>query len=270
MAVRDFKKLFRRRGKFVRQPHDDKKNFRKIKEDKNEKEDRRCFKCGDLNHFISDCPKHSYNDQKAFVVRCWSDSEEDSKKDEICLVALNNNEVFSDTPYYSSSSLDSESLQNKYNKIEQLERSKEACLKCESCDILQSKVSSLSLKLASFKSSSLFLQEMLEKQKTQKDKHGIGFTEYIASTSKTKMEKFGPVDEKTPTIELAVPAPSAREPAISNEGNRPSVEESKILESNVLKRNSSVQITRKPSSNNPVRNVEQTSILKLSQVSWKK
>ncbi|GJX68769.1 putative ribonuclease H-like domain-containing protein, partial [Tanacetum coccineum] len=38
MAVRDFKKFFRRRGKFVRQPYDDKKNFRKVKEDK--KEDR--------------------------------------------------------------------------------------------------------------------------------------------------------------------------------------------------------------------------------------
>ncbi|GJV18429.1 hypothetical protein Tco_1367449 [Tanacetum coccineum] len=37
MAVRDFKKFFRRRGKFVRPPHDDKKNFRKIKEDKGRK-----------------------------------------------------------------------------------------------------------------------------------------------------------------------------------------------------------------------------------------
>ncbi|GJY12180.1 zf-CCHC domain-containing protein [Tanacetum coccineum] len=70
MAVRDFKKFFKRRGNFVRQPHDDKKNFRKMKEDNNEKEDRRCFKCGDPNHFISDCPKHSNNDQKAFVVGC--------------------------------------------------------------------------------------------------------------------------------------------------------------------------------------------------------
>ncbi|GKE39315.1 zf-CCHC domain-containing protein, partial [Tanacetum coccineum] len=112
MVVRDFKKLFRRRRKFVCQPHDDKKNFRKIKEDKKEKEDRRCFKCGDPNHFISDCPKHSYNDQKAFVVRCWSDSEDDSKKEEICLMALDNNEALSDTLYYSSSSLDNESLQN--------------------------------------------------------------------------------------------------------------------------------------------------------------
>ncbi|GJZ22432.1 retrotransposon ORF1, partial [Tanacetum coccineum] len=197
MVVRDFKKFFKRRGKFICQPHDDKKNFRRIKKDKKEKEDRRSFKCRDLNHFISDCPKHSYNDQKAFVVGCWSDSEDDSKKDEICLIALDNNEVLSDTPYYSSSSLDSESLQNEYNKkrVEQLERNKEACLKCESCDDLQSKVSSLSLKLASFESSSIFLQEMLEKQKTQKDKHEIGFTRDIASTSNTKTKKSGPVDK---------------------------------------------------------------------------
>nr|GFB22173.1 zf-CCHC domain-containing protein/DUF4219 domain-containing protein/UBN2 domain-containing protein [Tanacetum cinerariifolium] len=70
MAVRDFKKFFRRRGKFVRQPYDDKKNFRKVKEDKKEKDDQRYFKCDDPNHFISDCPKYSFNDQKAFVVRC--------------------------------------------------------------------------------------------------------------------------------------------------------------------------------------------------------
>ncbi|GKE24335.1 zf-CCHC domain-containing protein, partial [Tanacetum coccineum] len=82
----------KRRGKFVRQPRDDKKNFQKIKEDKKEKEDRKFFKCGDPNHFISDCPKQSFNDQKAFVVGCWSDSEEDSKKDEIYLMALDNNE----------------------------------------------------------------------------------------------------------------------------------------------------------------------------------
>ncbi|GKE65461.1 hypothetical protein Tco_1519622, partial [Tanacetum coccineum] len=117
MAVRDFKMFFKRRGKFVRQPHDGKKNFWKIKEDKKEKEDRRFFKCRDPNHFISDCPKHSYNDQKAFVVGCWSDSEDDSKKEEICLMALDNNEALSDTLYYSSSSLDNESLQNEYDKL---------------------------------------------------------------------------------------------------------------------------------------------------------
>ncbi|GJT31102.1 hypothetical protein Tco_0911377 [Tanacetum coccineum] len=240
MAVRDFKKFFRRRGKFVRQPHDEKKNFRKIKEDKKEKEDRRFFKYGDPNYFISDCPKHAYKDQKAFVVGCWSDSEEDSKKEEICLMALDNNEVLSDTPYYSSSYLKNESLQNEYDKlckislrlinknrhlktknellkneacdlrkrVEQLERNKETY---ESCVNLESKVSSLLLKLASFENSRIFLQEILEKQKTQKDKHVIRFTEDIASTSNTKTKTLGQVDKTLSTVEPASPFPSASE-----------------------------------------------------------
>ncbi|GKC13734.1 zf-CCHC domain-containing protein [Tanacetum coccineum] len=57
-----------------------------VSKNKKEKEDRRCFKCGDPNHFINDCPKHSFDDQKAFVVGCWSDSGDDSKKEEICLM----------------------------------------------------------------------------------------------------------------------------------------------------------------------------------------
>ncbi|GJZ66139.1 putative reverse transcriptase domain-containing protein [Tanacetum coccineum] len=71
------------------------KEHLKVKEEKKGKVERRCFKCGDPNHFISDCPKHSLNDQKAFVGGCWSDSkeEDDPKKDEISLMVLDNNEV---------------------------------------------------------------------------------------------------------------------------------------------------------------------------------
>ncbi|GJU11359.1 ycf2 protein [Tanacetum coccineum] len=83
--------------------------------DSNDKE--YAMACRDPNHFINDCPKHSFSDQKAFIVRCWSDSEDDSKKEEICLMALDNNEVLSDTPYYNSSSLDNESWQNEYDKL---------------------------------------------------------------------------------------------------------------------------------------------------------
>ncbi|GJX36647.1 zf-CCHC domain-containing protein [Tanacetum coccineum] len=101
---------------------DDEETSRRLRKTKKDKEDHRCFKCGDPNHFISDCPKNSYNDQKAFVVGCWSDSEEDSKKEEICLMALDNNEVLSDTPYYSSSSLNNESLQNEYDKLCKISR----------------------------------------------------------------------------------------------------------------------------------------------------
>ncbi|GKF11966.1 hypothetical protein Tco_0049892, partial [Tanacetum coccineum] len=79
------------------------------------------------------------------------------------------------------------------------------------------------------------------------------------------MEKLSPVDEETPTIELAVPVSSAREPASSNERNRPSAKDSKILESNIVERNDSVQIAKKPLSNTSVRNIKQTPILKLGQ-----
>nr|GEZ08618.1 hypothetical protein [Tanacetum cinerariifolium] len=118
MAVRDFKKFFRRRGNFVRRPHDAKKNFQNMKEEKKEKENRSCLKCGNPNHFISDCPKYSFNDQKAFFGVCLSDTKENSKKDKICLLAHDNNEVFSDTPCYSSSSPDtgSESRPSMLNK----------------------------------------------------------------------------------------------------------------------------------------------------------
>ncbi|GKC87716.1 zf-CCHC domain-containing protein, partial [Tanacetum coccineum] len=68
----------------------DKEYAMAAKEDKKEKEDQRCFKCGDPNHFISDCPKYSLGDQKAFVVGCWSDSGDDSNKEEICLMAQSN------------------------------------------------------------------------------------------------------------------------------------------------------------------------------------
>ncbi|GJW34483.1 hypothetical protein Tco_0054515 [Tanacetum coccineum] len=50
MAVRDFKKFFKRRGRFVRQPHEERKSFQRNKDDKNGKGERKCFKCGDPNH----------------------------------------------------------------------------------------------------------------------------------------------------------------------------------------------------------------------------
>ncbi|GJZ97670.1 zf-CCHC domain-containing protein [Tanacetum coccineum] len=154
-------------------------NSRKAKEEKKRKEERRCFNCGDLNHFISDCPKHSFNDQKAFVGGCWSDSDEEdnSTKDEICLMTLDNNEI-----------------------------------------------ESPSLKLSKFENSSHFLQEMIENQRSQKDKKGLGFTEDGALTSEVKIGKVGQESGKTPIVEPTEPVPSVREPASSNEGNRPPTE----------------------------------------------
>nr|GEW37783.1 reverse transcriptase domain-containing protein [Tanacetum cinerariifolium] len=67
MAVRNLKKLFRRKGKFARQPREEKKPFRQTDEKKG-KIDHKCFRCDDPNHLIGDCPKPSRNkDQKAFI-----------------------------------------------------------------------------------------------------------------------------------------------------------------------------------------------------------
>ncbi|GJR87620.1 zf-CCHC domain-containing protein [Tanacetum coccineum] len=97
MAVRDFKKFFKRRGRFIRQPHDERKSSQRNKYDKNGKSERKCFKCGDPNHLIGECPKLSRNyNQRAFVGGSWSDSDEDEEektKDKKCLMAKASNEV---------------------------------------------------------------------------------------------------------------------------------------------------------------------------------
>nr|GEW92445.1 zf-CCHC domain-containing protein/DUF4219 domain-containing protein/UBN2 domain-containing protein [Tanacetum cinerariifolium] len=67
MAVRNFKTFFRRKGKFIRQPREEKKSFRQ-RDEKKGKSDRKCFRCCDPNHLIGDCPKPSpKKDQKAFI-----------------------------------------------------------------------------------------------------------------------------------------------------------------------------------------------------------
>nr|GEV49280.1 zf-CCHC domain-containing protein/UBN2 domain-containing protein [Tanacetum cinerariifolium] len=96
MAVRDFKKFFKRRGRFVRQPHDERKSSQRNKYDKNDKSERKCFKCGDPNHLIGECPKLSRNyNQRACVGGSWSDSDEEGEentKDEKCLMAKASNQ----------------------------------------------------------------------------------------------------------------------------------------------------------------------------------
>ncbi|GKB86688.1 zf-CCHC domain-containing protein [Tanacetum coccineum] len=123
MAVRDFKKFFKRRGRFVRQPWNDKKTFQRSRDDKNGKSDRKCFRCGDPNHLIGECPKPPKDkNQRAFVGGSWSDSGEDDDekvKDETCLVAHASSEVCSESSYFSdeNSSIDDIALDNEYDKL---------------------------------------------------------------------------------------------------------------------------------------------------------
>nr|GEW28995.1 retrovirus-related Pol polyprotein from transposon TNT 1-94 [Tanacetum cinerariifolium] len=74
------------------------KDFEMVKDDKNGKSERKCFRCGDPNHLIRECPKPPRSkEQIAFVGRTWCDSDEDEKektKDETCLVAQASNEIY--------------------------------------------------------------------------------------------------------------------------------------------------------------------------------
>ncbi|GJU53440.1 zf-CCHC domain-containing protein [Tanacetum coccineum] len=112
MAVRDFQ----RKGRSVRQPQNDKKTFQRSR-------GRKCFRCGDKNHLIGECPKLSKDkNQRAFIGGSWSDSseEDDEKaKDKVCLVAQVSNEVCSDSSYFSdeNSSIDDLAIDNEYDKL---------------------------------------------------------------------------------------------------------------------------------------------------------
>ncbi|GJY31671.1 zf-CCHC domain-containing protein [Tanacetum coccineum] len=123
MAVRDFKKFFKRRGRFVRQQRNEKKTFQRSRDDKNGKSDRKCFRCGDPNHLIGECSKPwKDKNQRAFVRGSWSDSgEEDDEKDidETCLMAQASSEVHSESSYFSdeNSSIDDTILDYEYDML---------------------------------------------------------------------------------------------------------------------------------------------------------
>ncbi|GJS57766.1 retrovirus-related pol polyprotein from transposon TNT 1-94 [Tanacetum coccineum] len=230
MAVRNFKKFFRRKGKFIRQPREEKKPFRQ-RDEKKGKSDRKCFRCGDPNHLISDCSKPSCNkDQKAFIGGSWSDSEndvEDKTNDETCLMAQSSNEATLNSSHYSddASSLDNDSMQIEYDslceisfkiinknkilktkrdllekeilelneKIKKLERNKEIKIACESCKELKSenaKLKETQVKFVKFNKSANSLREMLNNQKSPSCKIGLGFDCSKVSTSRTKTMSF--------------------------------------------------------------------------------
>ncbi|GJW47122.1 zf-CCHC domain-containing protein [Tanacetum coccineum] len=123
MAVRDFNKFFKRRGRFVKQPRNDKKTFQRSRDDKNGKGERKCFRCGDPNYLIGECPKPPRDkNQKAFVGGSWSDigeKDDEKVKDETCLVAHASSEVCSESSYFSdeNSSIDDLTLDNEYDKL---------------------------------------------------------------------------------------------------------------------------------------------------------
>ncbi|GJT67388.1 hypothetical protein Tco_1018868 [Tanacetum coccineum] len=201
MTVRNFKKFFGRKGKFVRQPREEKKAFRQ-RDAKKRKNDRK---------FFSD----SKNDA------------EDKTNDKTCLMALSSNEVNLNSSYYSdnASFLDNDNMQIKYDnlceislkiinknktlkikrdllekevlelneKIKKLKRSKEIDITCKLCQELKLENAILKetqVKFVKFDKSVNSLREMLNNKKPSSCKIGLGFDSSKASTSGTKPISF--------------------------------------------------------------------------------
>ncbi|GKD23676.1 zf-CCHC domain-containing protein [Tanacetum coccineum] len=198
MAVRDFKKFFKKRGRFVRQPQNDKKTFQRSRDDKNGKSDRKCFRCGDPSHHIRECPKPPKDkNQRAFVGGPWSDTgEEDDEKvnNETCLVAQASSEIITKNKRLKATrdSLEKE-ISILKEKVSTLEKNKEVDLECVKCHMLKIKNEKLTeeaLKLTKFEKSKHCLNEMLNNQKPSGEKLGLGFNPFEASSSGTKEIKF--------------------------------------------------------------------------------
>ncbi|GJX69152.1 hypothetical protein Tco_0304879, partial [Tanacetum coccineum] len=87
MAVKEFKKFFKRRGIFKRQPRGGRKTFQRSKKDGYGKSERKCFRGGDPNHLIGECSKPpKNNDQRAFIGGAWSDNRNEVEKTKAKLV----------------------------------------------------------------------------------------------------------------------------------------------------------------------------------------
>nr|GEV90109.1 zf-CCHC domain-containing protein/DUF4219 domain-containing protein/UBN2 domain-containing protein [Tanacetum cinerariifolium] len=202
MAVRDFKKFFKKE----------------------------IDSCGDPNHFIGECPKPPNDkNQRAFVGGSWRDSseEDDEKvKNKTCLVAQESSEVCSKSSYFSgeNSSIDDLAIDNEYDKlckislkiitnkrlkatrnnlekeisilkekVSTLEKNKEVDLeyvKCHMLKIENEKLKEEAIKLTKFEKSTHCLKEMLNNQKPSGEKLGLGFNSFEASSSGTKEIKF--------------------------------------------------------------------------------
>ncbi|GJX06998.1 hypothetical protein Tco_0194930 [Tanacetum coccineum] len=70
MAVRDFKKFFKRQGQFVRQPHEERKSFQRNKDDKNGKGERKCFK---ILEYSDEDEEEKTNDEKCLMAKAYNE-----------------------------------------------------------------------------------------------------------------------------------------------------------------------------------------------------
>ncbi|GJX55430.1 hypothetical protein Tco_0285327 [Tanacetum coccineum] len=194
----------------------------------------------------------------------FNGEEDDEKvKDETCLIAQASSEVCFESSYFSdeNSSIDDLVLDNEYDKlckmslkiitknkrlkatrnslekelsilkekVSTLEKNKGVDLECVKCHMLKIKNEKLkeeAIRLTKFEKSTHCLNEMLSNQKPSREKLGLGFNSFEASSSGTKEIKFvkaqkkassdgGPINMGGPHIVQAAPKEIMGPPVIT-------------------------------------------------------
>nr|GEY80533.1 copia protein [Tanacetum cinerariifolium] len=217
LAVRDFKKFFKRRGRFVKQPRNDKKTFQRSRDDKNggfwsdsgEEDDEKVKNktCLVAQASSEVCFESSYfSDENSLI----NDLVLDSKYDKLCKMSL---KIITKNKRLKAirNSLEKE-LDILKEKVSTLEKNKGVdpeCVKCHMLKIENEKLKEEALKITKFKKSTHCLNEMLSNQKPSGDKLGLGFNSFEASSSGTKEIKFAKAQKKASSdrgpINMGVP-----------------------------------------------------------------
>ncbi|GJR95681.1 hypothetical protein Tco_0267855 [Tanacetum coccineum] len=183
MAVRDFKKFFKRKGSWSDSGEEDDE---KVK-------DETCL----VAHASSEvCSESSYfSDENSSI----DDLALDNEYDKLCKMSqkiITKNKRLNAT----RNSLENELIEL-LDKLSTLEKNKGVdldCAKCHTLKIENEKLKEESTRLNKIENSAHCLNEMLSSQKSSGDKLGLGFNSFEASSSGTKEIKFVKAQKKGP------------------------------------------------------------------------
>ncbi|GJZ84623.1 hypothetical protein Tco_0649962 [Tanacetum coccineum] len=232
MEIIDFKKFFKRRGRFVRQPQNDKKTFQRSRDDKNGKEDDEKVKyetCLVAQASSKICSESSYfSDEKSSI----DDLVLDNEYDKLCKISLNiitKNKRLKAT--INSLERELSILKEKVSTLEKNKRVDLECVKCHMLKIENEKLKEEAMRLTKFEKSTHCLNEMLSNQKSSGEKLGLRFNSFKASSSRTKEIKFvkaqkkassdgGPINMGDPHIVQAAPKEIMGLPVIMHESEK--------------------------------------------------
>nr|GEU37531.1 UBN2 domain-containing protein [Tanacetum cinerariifolium] len=119
IVVRDFKKFFKRRGRFVRQPRNDKKTFQRSRDDNTVKVIENALDAATRIVLLKNVQNHRKIRTKELLSEDLGAIAVKKMIEETCLVAHASNEVCSESSYFSNenSSIDDLALDNEYDKL---------------------------------------------------------------------------------------------------------------------------------------------------------